>query len=419
MNDALDHRLVALLDSAEQDCLPVFRALEKTEETNTRRVLDQFRLHEVALRHFSPTNGYGYDDTGRDTLEKIFAGLFGTEKAIVRPQIVSGTAALSLCLFGLLLPGDHLLSAAGAPYDTLRTVIGIDGDAPGSLKEMKVRYTQAELTKDGHLDLQAIAAAVCPDTKAVLIQRSRGYDWRPALSLEEIGKAVSLIHGISRDIFVLVDNCYGGFVSDREPTHLGADLCAGSLIKNMGGGLAPTGGYICGSARAVERIAARLTAPGIGLEEGSWAGGYRPFYQGLFMAPHTVCQALKTAVLAARLFEKAGMETSPGYASQRSDIIQAIRLKTPEALTAFCRGIQAASPVDANAVPEAWDMPGYADRVIMAAGTFVAGASIELSADGPMREPYAAYLQGGLTYAHGRVALREVLACLAREGILR
>ena len=419
MFDATDHRLDTLLDSAEKDCLPVFSALEKTEEANTRRVLDQFRRHEVALRHFSPTNGYGYDDTGRDTLEKIFAGLFGTEKAIVRPHIVSGTAALSLCLFGLLRPGDHLLSASGAPYDTLRTVIGITGDAPGSLKEMKVRYTQAELTKDGRLDLPAIAAAVCPDTRVVLIQRSRGYDWRPALSLEEIEKAASLIHGINREICVLVDNCYGGFVSDREPTHLGADLCAGSLIKNMGGGLAPTGGYICGNARDVERIAARLTAPGIGLEEGSWAGSYRPFYQGLFMAPHTVCQALKTAVLAARVFEKAGMETSPGYASPRSDIIQAIRLKTPEALTAFCRGIQAASPVDANAVPEAWDMPGYQDRVIMAAGTFVAGASIELSADGPMREPYAAYLQGGLTYAHGRIALREVLARLAEAGILR
>ena len=408
-----------LINRAEKDCQPLFSALEETEMRNTRRVLDQFRRHEVALRHFSPTNGYGYDDTGRDTLEKIFAGLFGTEKAIVRPHIVSGTAALSLCLFGLLRPGDHLLSASGAPYDTLRTVIGITGDAPGSLKEMKVRYTQAELTKDGRLDLPAIAAAVCPDTRVVLIQRSRGYDWRPALSLEEIEKAASLIHGINREICVLVDNCYGGFVSDREPTHLGADLCAGSLIKNMGGGLAPTGGYICGNARDVERIAARLTAPGIGLEEGSWAGSYRPFYQGLFMAPHTVCQALKTAVLAARLFEKAGMETSPGYASPRSDIIQAIRLKTPEALTAFCRGIQAASPVDANAVPEAWDMPGYQDRVIMAAGTFVAGASIELSADGPMREPYAAYLQGGLTYAHGRIALREVLARLAEAGILR
>ncbi len=413
--NANDRRLDAFLDAAEKDCLPVFAALEKTEEINTRRVLDQFRLHQVAPRHFSPTNGYGYDDVGRDTLEKIFAGLFGTEAAIVRPQIVSGTAALSLCLFGLLRPGDHLLSAAGAPYDTLQTVIGLTGSGVGSLKEMKVRYTQTDLTAEGRLDLAAIAAALCPDTRVVLIQRSRGYAWRPALSLEDIAKAAEMIHGIRKDILVLVDNCYGGFLSDREPTHLGADLCAGSLIKNLGGGLAPTGGYICGSEAVIERIAARLTAPGIGREEGSYAGSYRPFYQGLFMAPHTVTQALKTAVLAARVFEKLGLETSPAYDAPRSDIIQAIRLKTPEALTAFCQGIQAASPVDADAVPEAWDMPGYEDKVIMAAGTFVAGASIELSADGPMREPYAAYLQGGLTYVHGRLALREVLLRLGTK----
>ena len=407
-----------LIREAENVCRPVFAALEGVEEANTRRVLDVFRDREVALRHFAPTNGYGYDDIGRDTLEKIFADLFGTEAAIVRPHIVSGTAALSLCLFGLLLPGDHLLSASGAPYDTMQTVIGTSGDGRGSLTESKIRYSQVELTADGHLDLRAIAAALRPDTRVVLIQRSRGYAWRASLSPEEIGRAAALIHSIRPEAAVMVDNCYGEFTGTAEPTHMGADLCAGSLIKNPGGGLAPTGGYVCGKQALIDRISFRLTAPGIGREEGSYAGSYRPFYQGLFMAPHAVCQALKTAVLTARVFSALGMETAPAWNEPRRDIIQAIRLGTPEKLTAFCRGVQSVSPVDANCVPEPWDMPGYEDRVIMAAGTFVAGASIELSADGPMRDPYTVYMQGSLTYTHGKLALKEILRRMLEEGLI-
>ncbi|MBR4501549.1 MAG: methionine gamma-lyase family protein [Clostridia bacterium] len=417
-NDSKE-RIEQLISDAEQSCARSFADLERIEETNTRRILDAFRDNSVALRHFSPTNGYGYDDIGRDNLEKIFADLFRTEAAIVRPHIVSGTAALSLCLFGLLLPGDHLLSASGAPYDTLQTVIGTSGNGMGSLKEMKVRYGQVELKRDGGLDLKAIAAAICPDTRVVMIQRSRGYAWRPTLSPEEIGRAAELIHSINKNITVLVDNCYGEFTDILEPTHHGADVCAGSLIKNPGGGLAPTGGYICGRKDLIDRISFRLTAPGIGREEGSYAGSYRPFYQGLFMAPHAVCQALKTAVLAAAVFSSLGMETSPKPGEKRYDIIQAIKLGSPKKLIAFCGGVQAASPVDANCVPEPWDMPGYEDRVIMAAGTFVAGASIELSADGPMREPYTVYLQGALTYAHGRLALKEILRKMLEIGLIR
>ncbi len=414
-----DERIESMIREAETACAGVFEALEETEEKNTARILDVFRKHEVALRHFSPTNGYGYDDIGRDTLERIFADLFGTESAIVRPHIVSGTAALSLCLFGLLLPGDHLVSAAGAPYDTMQTVIGTAGDGKGSLQEMMVHYSQVEMGKDGHLDLKGIAAALRPDTRVVLIQRSRGYAWRPTLSPEEIGRAAEMIHRIKKDAVVMVDNCYGEFTSATEPTHLGADLCAGSLIKNPGGGLAPTGGYICGRQDLIDRIAFRMTAPGIGREEGSYAAGYRPFYQGLFMAPHAVCQALKAAVLASRVFSSLGMETSPAWNEKRWDIIQAIRLGSPDRLIAFCQGVQAASPVDANCTPEPWDMPGYEDQVIMAAGTFVAGSSIELSADGPMRDPYTVYMQGALTYAHGKLALKEVLRRMADRGILR
>ncbi len=419
MTSVPDERIEKMIREAEDACRPAFAALERTEEANTRRILDAFRKHEVALRHFSPTNGYGYDDIGRDTLERIFADLFQTEAAIVRPHIVSGTAALSLCLFGLLLPGDHLLSASGTPYDTMQTVIGTAGDGRGSLKEMGIRYTETDLTPDGHLDLRGIASALRPDTRVVLIQRSRGYAWRPTLSPEEIGRAADLVHGIRPDVTVMVDNCYGEFTDTLEPTHAGADLCAGSLIKNPGGGLAPTGGYICGRQEAIDRIAFRLTAPGIGREEGSYAGSYRPFYQGLFMAPHAVCQSLKTAVLTARVFSSLGMETSPGWDEKRLDIIQAVKLGSADRLIAFCAGVQSASPVDANCTPEPWDMPGYEDQVIMAAGTFVAGASIELSADGPMRDPYTVYMQGSLTYAHGKLALKEILRRMLEKGLIR
>ena len=400
----------ALLLQAERDCQPVFAALEENEIKNTRRVLSAFQAEDIATRHFSPTTGYGYDDIGRDKLEAVFARLFGAEAAIVRPSIACGTAALSLCLFGLLLPGDHLLSATGTPYDTMETVIGLSGSAPGNLKEMGVSYSQVEMC-DGQtkIDVQGVLDAMRPNTKVVLIQRSRGYAWRASLRPEEMKDVIEAVHAARPDVFIMVDNCYGEFITDQEPTHFGADVCVGSLIKNPGGGLAPTGAYLAGSSRAIERIEARLTAPGLGREVGSYAASYQPFYQGLFMAPHTVTQALKTSILAARTFELLGMKTTPAFDAPRADIIQAIEMGDPDKLIAFVQGIQAASPIDGSAVPEPWDMPGYTDQVIMAAGTFVAGASIELSADAPMRAPYTVYLQGGLTYAHGKIALRTAL----------
>ena len=406
----------ALIAQAERDCGPVFAALEETEMKNTRRVLDAFRAEDIAARHFAPTTGYGYDDIGRDALERVFARLFGAESAIVRPSIACGTAALSLCLFGLLLPGDELLSVTGTPYDTMETVIGLSGNAPGNLKEMGVSYNQVEMTDDQtKIDVPGVLAALKPNTKVILIQRSRGYAWRASLRPEEMKEAIGAVHAVRPDIFVMVDNCYGEFICENEPTQFGADVCVGSLIKNAGGGLAPTGAYLVGTNRAIQRIEARLTAPGLGREVGSYAASYQPFYQGLFMAPHTVTQALKTAILAARTFELLGMKTTPAYDAPRADIIQAIEMGDPQKLIAFVQGIQAASPIDASAVPEPWDMPGYTDQVIMAAGTFVSGASIELSADAPMREPYTVYLQGGLTYAHGKIALISALENMERK----
>lgn len=408
-----------LIIQAERDCAPVFARLEETEMRNTRRVLDAFHAEDIAARHFAPTTGYGYDDIGRDALERVFARLFGAEAAIVRPSVACGTAALSLCLFGLLLPGDHLLSATGAPYDTMETVIGSKGNAIGSLKEMGVSFSQVEMANgQTEIDIPGVLDAIRENTKVVLIQRSRGYAWRASLRPGEMEGAIRAIHEKKPDVFVMVDNCYGEFICEKEPTHFGADVCVGSLIKNPGGGLAPTGAYLVGTERAISRIEARLTAPGLGREVGSYAASYQPFYQGLFMAPHTVTQALKTAILTARVFERMGMKTTPAFDAPRADIIQAVEMQKPERLIAFCQGIQAASPIDASAVPEPWDMPGYEDQVIMAAGTFVSGASIELSADAPMREPYTVYLQGGLTYAHGKIALLSALETMEKKNCL-
>ena len=405
---------------AEKELAPIFEDIDRRELRNTRRVLDAFRAHGVALRHFAPSTGYGYDDTGRDTLAEIWADLFGAEAAIVRPQIASGTAALSATLFGLTLPGDHILSVTGLPYDTLRDVLGTDPDRtpPGSLKEHGRTYSQTELTPDGKIDLAAVEAAIRPETRLVIAQRSRGYAWRPSLMPEAFAPLAEMLHERHPGILLMVDNCYGEFVREKEPTHFGADVCVGSLIKNPGGGIAPTGGYMAGKKEAIERIAWHLTAPGIGLEVGSYAASWQPFYQGLFMAPHTVAQALKTAILAARIFENLGLKTTPGAFEPRADIIQAIMLETGDRLVRFCQGIQMASPVDAMALPEPWDMPGYQEQVVMAAGTFVAGASIELSADGPMRAPYTAYMQGGLTYSHGRLAMEMALEHMANGGAI-
>ena len=405
---------------AEAGLQEAFARIDRMEEIGTRKVLKAFQEHQVAYRHFAPTTGYGYDDVGRDTLEKIFADLFGTEAAIVRPQIASGTHAISLCLFGLLLPGDNVLSATGAPYDTLEDIIGMhDGPAPiGSLKEMGVTYSQVELTDKGEIDVDAVDRAITPKTTLVIAQRSRGYAWRPSLMPEAFEALAKMLHEKHPGVRLMVDNCYGEFACEKEPTHYGVDVCVGSLIKNPGGGLAPTGGYVVGKKDAIERISYRLTAPGIGLEVGSYAASYQPFYQGLFMAPHTVAQAIKTACLAARVFEELGMKTTPASDAPRADIIQAIEMQTPERLVNFCQGIQLASPIDSMALPEPWDMPGYQDPVVMAAGTFVSGASVELSADAPMREPFIAYMQGGLTYTHGRIALASALERMVKQGAL-
>lgn len=405
--------------SAENALKNQFARIDAIEEHGTRRILKAYQDHMVAYRHFAPTTGYGYDDVGRDTLERIFADLFGAEAAIVRPQIASGTHAISLCLFGLTLPGDHILSVTGRPYDTLEGIIGWgEGKAPvGSLREMGVSYSKVDM-KDGKIDVEAVDAAISPKTKLVIAQRSRGYDWRPSLMPEDFAELADMLHRKHPGVRLMVDNCYGEFVCEKEPTHYGVDVCVGSLIKNPGGGIAPTGGYVVGRQDAIERISYRLTAPGIGLEVGSYAASYQPFYQGLFMAPHTVAQAIKTACLAARVFEDLGMLTTPASNAPRADIIQAIQMRTPERLIAFCQGIQMASPIDSMALPEPWDMPGYNDPVIMAAGTFVSGASVELSADAPMREPFTAYMQGGLTYAHGRIAIAQALQRMADQGAI-
>lgn len=406
------------ISKAEVQCKEAFEQIDDIALENTARVLAAFQKHEVAVRHFSPTTGYGYDDIGRDTLEAIYADLFNVQAAIVRPQIASGTHALSMCLFGLLLPGDELLSVSGTPYDTMNGVIGISGPTVGSLREMGVSYAQVELSAKGTLDIPAIREAIRPNTKVVAVQRSRGYSSRRSLTPEEMEPLAAMLHEEFPSICLMVDNCYGEFVRLKEPTHYGADVCVGSLIKNPGGGLAPTGGYIVGAEQWIERISYRLTAPSIGREVGSYAASYQPFYQGLFIAPHVVAQAVRTATLAAAVFSMLGMKTTPEVNAARTDIIQALELGTPERLIAFCQGIQMASPVDSMAMPEPWDMPGYQEQVIMAAGTFVSGASIELSADAPMREPYTAYLQGGLTYSHGKLALMQTLEHMVKRGCL-
>lgn len=400
---------------AERELAPVFRRMDAVEAACFARVLSAFQAERVAAQHFAPTTGYGYDDIGRDTLERVFARVFGAQSALVRPQIVSGTHALAVALFGLLRPGDGLLSAAGRPYDTLEKVIGARDRADGSLADYGVAYDEAPLTPEETPDLAAIEARLSPRTRVVLVQRSRGYAWRPSLSLDTIGEIARLAHRVSPEAVVLVDNCYGEFTEEREPLAVGADVLVGSLIKNPGGGLAPTGGYACGNAQAVSRIADRLTSPGIGAEVGSYAAGYQAFYQGLFLAPHVVAQALKTSALAAHLFAGAGFAVSPAADAQRHDIIQAVRLGSAERVIAFCRAIQAASPVDSFARPEPWAMPGYRHPVIMAAGTFVSGASIELSADAPIRPPFAVYMQGGLTYAHGKLAVEKALEAVMGE----
>jgi len=389
---------------AEAQLQNTFRRIDEIELLNTQKILSAFREERISYRHFAPSTGYGYDDIGRDTLARIYAAVFGTESALVRPQIASGTHALALAMQGVLRPGDVLLCASGRPYDTLEEVIGLSGEpGHGSLMEYGVEYRECPLTEDGEIDLEKVVSMIDERVRLVHIQRSRGYAWRPALTVDQINRAIDAVHAASDKAVVMVDNCYGEFCQTEEPR---ADLLAGSLIKNPGGGIAPTGGYIAGRSDLVDLVAYRMTSPGIGAEVGSYAASYQPFYQGLFLAPHVTAQAIKTSALAAKLFSDMGYAVEPAYDAQRNDIIQAIRFEDQDKLIAFVRAIQAVSPVDSNVVPEAWSMPGYQDPVIMAAGTFVAGASIELSADAPIRPPYIGYLQGGLTYAHGKIAMQ-------------
>ncbi|NCB63875.1 MAG: hypothetical protein EOM52_09760 [Clostridia bacterium] len=390
---------------AQADLSEQFARIDAIAETNTHRVLAAFQKHRVAESYFAGTTGYGYDDQGRDALDAIYADLFGTEDALVRIGFVNGTQAITTALFGALRPGDTLVSAIGAPYDTLLGVIGVSDKGPGSLKEYGVNYRQVEL-KDNKPDVPGILEAVKDKSvKAVLIQRSKGYSTRASLSVEEIGAICHAVKEVNPNVATLVDNCYGEFVETSEPTHVGADLVVGSLIKNPGGGLAPTGGYLAGRRDLVEAASMRLTAPGIGRECGSTLGNNRLLYQGLFLAPHTVAQAVKTAVFGARIMELMGYRAEPSSEQVRHDIIQMIHFGEPEGLKRFCRGIQKGAPVDSYVTPEPWDMPGYDCQVIMAAGAFIQGASIELSADAPMREPYTAYLQGGITYESGKAGV--------------
>lgn len=383
---------------------PLFAHLEDIAEANTLKVLDAMRECHVSDAHFNTTTGYAYDDIGRGKLEELYAKIFGAERALVRTHFVSGTHALATVLFGILRPGDELVSLTGKPYDTMQTVIGYDNPSPGSLKEFGVLYNELPMV-DGKVDMEHIKDVITDKTKMVEIQRSRGYSMRNPLSIDDIRAITSEVHRIKPDCICFVDNCYGEFVDCEEPTQAGADIMAGSLIKNPGGGLAPTGGYIAGKDKLVELASYRLTAPGMGDELGASLANNRLLFQGLFLAPHVVMQAIKGAIFAAGMFAKLGYKTSPLPTAMRGDIIQAIELGSDDKLIAFCGGIQKYSPVDSFAAPEPWDMPGYADKIIMAAGTFVQGASIEFSADGPLRAPYNVYLQGGLTFEHAMIGI--------------
>lgn len=394
-----------------------FNDIDDTAEYNQLKVLSAMQEENISEAHLHGSTGYGYDDAGRDSLEKVYAGVFKTEDALVRPQIVSGTHAINVALSGNLRPGDELLSPAGRLYDTMDEIIGIRPSS-GSLKEYGISYRQAELKDDGTFDYEAVKDCINDKTRLVSIQRSKGYDSRPSFSVKEIGELIAFIKGIKPDVICMVDNCYGEFVEKKEPSELGADMVVGSLIKNPGGGLAPCGGYIAGKKEYVENAAYRLTSPGLGKEVGATLGVNPLMYQGLFLAPTVVSGALKGAVFAAELYGRLGFKTVPGGKDERTDIIQAVELGTPERLLAFCEGIQAAAPIDSFVKPVADAMPGYDSEVVMAAGAFVQGSSIELSADGPLREPYNVFFQGGLTWPHAKLGMIKSLQCLYEKGLV-
>ena len=418
MNISPKTRALAL--EAERALCDIFTDIDEIARHGTERVLDVFREERVSEGMFAASTGYGYGDTGRDTIDRIAAKIFGAEAGFMRPSIISGTHALTIGLFALLRPGDVMLSVTGSPYDTLREVIGMDGpNGDGSLADFGVEYDGVEFTPDAKIDFPGIAAALAKHgsrVKVVFLQRSKGYLARPTLTVAQIGEVVNFVRRTaSHPVYVVVDNCYGEFTERLEPTAVGADLIIGSLIKNPGGGMADTGGYLCGTARAVELAGNRLCCPGVGLDAGASLGQNRNILRGLFYAPHTTAQAMKTAHLAAYMFESAGFDVLPKAMERRADIIQTVTLHSAEKLCAFCRGIQSASPVDSHVTPEPWAMPGYADEVIMAAGAFVGGASIELSADAPLREPYTVFMQGGLTYESGRLGIMAAYEEVTKE----
>lgn len=416
----IDDKLLALDKKARELCRPVFDELDAVAMHNQHKVLAAFIKNGVSEAHLGISTGYGYGDRGRDTLEQVFADCVGAEDSLIRHNFVSGTHTLAVMLFGVLRPGDSMLCLTGRPYDTLIGVLGIDRHSDGSLVDFGVNYEQVELDANGEPDLDEIRRHLGKKKfKVAYIQRSRGYSLRPSLTIEKIGELVDVVKTVSPDTLVLVDNCYGEFVDRVEPTAVGADLIAGSLIKNPGGGIAPTGGYIAGRHDLVEACGYRLTCPGVGREVGATLGHNRELYMGLFAAPHTVGEALKTATYAGALFGLLGYESTPSYDSKRADIIESVLLKTPEALIAFCQGMQKGAPVDSFVTPEPWDMPGYDDPVIMAAGAFTLGASIELSADAPLREPYAAWLQGGLNFASGQAGVLLGAQSMIDKGIIK
>jgi cystathionine beta-lyase family protein involved in aluminum resistance len=413
-----EDRALDMTEEAEAAVSRRFAEIDDVAAHNKYKVLAAFRKNRVSDGHFSWNTGYGYDDAGKGALSRVYADAFGAEDALVRPIIVNGTHALSIALFGALRPGDELIYCTGSPYDTLHEVIGLRGSGMGSLAEYGVTYRQVELTAEGRVDFDALRAAVSDKTRMVCLQRASGYAWRRAITVDEIGEWARFVKGLRGDLICMVDNCYGEFLDYREPTEVGADLMAGSLIKNPGGGLALTGGYVAGKAELVKAASYRMTCPGIGDECGLTFGQTRTMLQGFFMAPGVVNGAVKGATLCAKVFENLGYAVRPGPDDDRSDIITAVRLGSPEALVAFCEGIQAAAPIDAHVKPLPWDMPGYEDKVIMAAGAFVQGSSIELSADGPLRPPYNVYFQGGLSYEHAKFGVIGALRALEDKGLL-
>ena len=406
-------RIRELAVKVEKQIKPVHEKIDERIEANQFRVLQSFQQNRVSDSHFNPTTGYGYDDLGRDTLEKVYADVFGTEACLVRPQIISGTHAIGISLFGVLRPGDELLYITGKPYDTLEEIVGIRGSGVGSLKEYNISYKSVDLTVQGQVDFEEVKASIHEHTKMIGIQRSKGYGIRPSFTVAQIKEMISFVKSIKPDVTVFVDNCYGEFVETIEPTHVGADLMAGSLIKNPGGGLAKIGGYIAGRKDLVEACSYRMTTPGIGAEAGATLYSLQEMYQGFFLAPHVVGQALKGAVFSSAMFEELGMQSEPKWNSERTDLIQSVQFDDRDKMVSFCQAIQFASPINSHVTAYPAYMPGYEDDVIMAAGTFIQGASLELTADGPIRPPYVAYVQGGLTYAHVKVAI-----CMAVDQML-